>query len=183
MIHQIESQSEVDAAFAPGGVIEALELAKKQGKVRYVGFTGHADPNLHMAMLKHDYAFDAVLLPINCFETNRKGFRTQVVAEANKRDMGILGIKSMGGTPASIVRSGKITAAKAIRFAMSQPITTQIVGMSSLQNLRDNLVIARDFTPMPQSEMDSLTTQFAAEDFLKRYARYTQPGYRDGSLA
>jgi Predicted oxidoreductases of the aldo/keto reductase family len=182
MIHQIEKESEVEAAFAPGGVIEALELAKKQGKIRYVGFTGHRDPNLHLAMLKHDYPFDAVLMPINCFEAGRKGFRTLVLPELNKRNIGSLGIKSLGGTPASVVREGKITAQNAIRFSLSQPITTQIVGMSSLQNLHDNLEITRNFTPMPQAEMDKLVAQFATEDLRTRFARYTHPAYRDSGL-
>jgi aryl-alcohol dehydrogenase-like predicted oxidoreductase len=180
MIHEVQAMSEVEAAFAPGGAIEALDAAKKQGKVRYVGFTGHTDPNIHLAMLKHDYPFDAVLLPVNAFEQHRKGFRTQVIPELNRREMGVLGIKSLGGAPGRIVRDGKITAEKAIRFALSHSITVQIVGMRSLQNLRDNLQIAKNFTPMSPTEMDTLATQMAALNTDLRYTCYRQTGYRDG---
>ncbi len=180
MIHQVDRLAEVDRAFAPGGAIEALEEAKKQGKVRYLGFTGHQDPALHLAMLKHDYPFDAVLMPVNAFEPNRKGFRTQVLPELNKREMGVLGIKSLGGN-ARVVRDGKITAEKAIRFALSHSITVQIVGMSSLQNLRDNLQIVKNFTPMSPADLDALATQMAALNGDLRYTCYRQAGYRDGS--
>ncbi|MCX6895751.1 MAG: aldo/keto reductase [Verrucomicrobia bacterium] len=182
MIHAIEKQSEVDAAFAPGGVIEALELAKKQGKVRYVGFTGHKDPKLHLAMLKHDYHFDAVLMPINCFDAGQAGFRTDVLAELNRQQIGALGIKSMGGAPANVVRSGKLTAAQAIRFALSHPITTQIVGMNSLENLHANLATARNFKPLSEIEISDLVQQFATADNRMRFANYTHPDYRDGSF-
>lgn len=178
MIHAIEKESEVDAAFAPGGVVEALELAKKQGKVRFTGFTGHRDPPLHLAMLKHDYHFDAVLLPVNCFEPARTGFRSEVVPELNRRGIGILGMKSLGGTPATAVNEGKITANDAIRFSLSQPITSQVIGMSSLQNLRDNIAIARNFSPMPQAEMDRLSARLAGG--ASRFGQYTHPDYRDG---
>jgi len=178
MIHAIEKESEVEAAFAPGGVVEALELAKKQGKVRFTGFTGHRDPPLHLAMLKRDYPFDAVLLPVNCFEPDRTGFRSEVVPELNRRGIGILGMKSLGGTPAKAVTEGKITAAEAIRFSLSQSITSQVLGMSSLQNLHDNIAIARNFSPMPQAEMDRLTASLAGGE--SRFTQYTAPGYRDG---
>lgn len=180
MIHAIDKQSEVDAAFAPGGVIEALELAKTQGKVRYVGFTGHADPKLHLAMLRHDYRFDAVLMPINCFAAGQTGFRTEVLAELHRRQIGPLGMKSMGGHPAKIVGAGKLTAQTAIRFALSHPISTQIVGMNSLQNLRDNLALARSFQPLSEIEISDLVQQFATADNRERFAHYTHPDYRDG---
>lgn len=180
MIHALNSESEIEAAFAPDGVLEALELAKKQGKIRYTGFTGHHDPALHFAMARHGYPFDAALMPINCFEPDRKGFRSEVVPEFNKCGIGILGMKCLGGTPAKAVTAGKITAQNAIRFSLSQPITSQVLGMSSLQNLHDNIAIACNFTPMPQAEMDRLTARLSAEDILNRYTRYTHPDYRDG---
>lgn len=180
MIHQLEKESEVEAAFAPGGVIEALEEAKKQGKIRYIGFTGHRDPAVHLAMLRHNYPFDAVLMPVNCFEAHRRGFRSEVLPELNRQNIGVLGMKSLGGTPAKAVTEGKVTAREAIRFSLSQPITTQVLGMSSLQNLRDNLAIARNFTPMPSAEMEQLTARLSGEDILTRCAQYTHPEYRDG---
>jgi uncharacterized protein len=183
MIHMIMTEAEIDSAYAGGGVIEALELAKKQGKIRYTGFTGHKDPNLHLGMIKRGYAFDAVLMPINCFEPGWKGFRTEVLPEVNRREMGSLGIKSLGGSPAKAVTDGKITAREAIRFALSQPITVQIVGMSSLENVRENLETVRNFKPMSPSEMEKLTAQFAAPGEAARYAAYLRAGHRDGACA
>ncbi|MBC8097223.1 MAG: aldo/keto reductase [Akkermansiaceae bacterium] len=180
MIHELSSMAEVEAAFAPGGAIEALDEARKQGKVRYVGFTGHTSAEIHMAMLKHNYPFDAVLLPVNAFEQHREAFRTQVLPHLVKQEMGILGIKSMGGGRGRVVSDGKITAKKAITFALSHPITVQIVGMRSVQNLRDDLEIVRNFTPMTPSEMKELTVQMAAVNLNLRYTGYRQPGYRDG---
>jgi aryl-alcohol dehydrogenase-like predicted oxidoreductase len=178
MVHELNTMEQVDACFAKGGSIEALDEARKQGKVRYVGFTGHMSAEIHQAMLKHDYPFDVVLMPVNAFEKHRAGFRSQVLPEVNRRGMGSLGIKSLGGN-GKVVRDGKITAEKAIHFALSQPITVQIVGMKSVEELRENLQIVRNFKPMPQAEQDKLTAQCAAHDWT-RYCAYHTPGYRDG---
>jgi aryl-alcohol dehydrogenase-like predicted oxidoreductase len=179
MLHELTTMDQVEAAWKPGGPIEALTEAKKQGKVRYVGFTGHQSAEVHLAMLKHDYPFDAVLMPINAFEPDRKGFRTEVLPELAKRKIGVLGMKSLGGTPARILRDGKFTAQQLLRFSLSHPITTQIVGMRSMQNLRDNLEIARSFTPMPKDEMDKLVAQVASLP-ADKYVDYHHPHYRDG---
>jgi aryl-alcohol dehydrogenase-like predicted oxidoreductase len=178
MIHELNTMAEVDAAFAKGGSVEALDEARKQGKVRYVGFTGHASAEIHLAMLKRDYPFDAVLMPINAFEKHRAGFRSQVLPEVNRRGMGSLGIKSLGGN-GKVVRDGKITAEKAIQFALSQPITVQIVGMKSVEELRENLQIVRNLKPMPEAEQAKLTAQSASQDWT-RYCAYRAPSYRDG---
>jgi aryl-alcohol dehydrogenase-like predicted oxidoreductase len=124
MIHQLDTQHEVDAAFAPGGSVEALEDARKQGKIRYVGFTGHASPQVHLAMLKHDYPFDGVLVTMNAFNAlHSTGFRTEVLPELNKRNIAALGFKSLGGN-AQAVRDGRLTAEQATVCA--QPADHQL---------------------------------------------------------
>jgi uncharacterized protein len=179
MIHQLDTEDQVKAAFAPGGSVEALDEARKQGKVRYVGFTGHQSPNVHLAMLAHDCAWDAVLMPINGFEASHSGFRTRVLPEVNKRGINALSMKGLGGN-AQVVRDGKITAEQAIRFVLSHPITVQIVGMDSLEHLRENLQIARRFKPMTSAEMEKVIASCAALDTAS-YCRYRQPTYRDGA--
>lgn len=180
MIHQLDTQQEVDAAFAPGGSVEALEDARKQGKIRYVGFTGHASPQVHLAMLKHDYPFDGVLVTMNAFNAlHSTGFRTEVLPELNKRNIAALGFKSLGGN-AQVVRDGRLTAEQAIRFALSQPITSLIVGINSVDQLRQNLKVAQNFKPMTADEQTKLTARFASPEDSARYCRYLQPGYRDG---
>jgi aryl-alcohol dehydrogenase-like predicted oxidoreductase len=180
MLHELTTPDQVAAAFAPDGPLEGLLAAKKQGKVRYLGFTGHQSAAIHLAMLKHDFPFDAVLMPVNAFEPERKGFRTEVLPELQKRELGVLGIKALGGTPARVLQDGRYTAEQLIRFSLSQPITTQIVGMSSLQNLRDNLAIARAFKPMKPEEMEKLMAKLSSENAAQAYAQYQLPGYRDG---
>src|SRR5581483_6701992 len=96
-IHAIASEEEVAAAFAPGGVVEALDEARKQGKTRDVGFTGHTSPKFHLAMLTHGYQFDAVLMPLNAFEAERRGFRVEVLPQLNQHGIAALGMKSLGG--------------------------------------------------------------------------------------
>jgi predicted aldo/keto reductase-like oxidoreductase len=180
MLHELTTMDQVNAAFTEGGPLEGLLEAKKQGKVRYIGFTGHASTEVHMAMLKPDFPFDAVLMPINAFEQNRKGFRDEVLPELQKRGIGILGMKGLGGTPARVLRDGRYTAKQLLRFSLSHPITTQIVGMRSIENVNDNLEIARAFTPMPKEEMESLIAQLSRENAEQLYAEYQCPGYRDG---
>ena len=179
MIHQLDTQEQVTSAFAPGGAVEALDLARKQGKIRHVGFTGHADPDVHLAMLAHDYAFDAVLMPINSFEAKRTGFRTRVLPEVARRGLAGLGIKSLGGN-GKIVTDGKLTAEQCLRFSLSQPLTVQILGMNSVDQLRTGLEIARAFKPMTTAEQERLTAHSGLLDDPARYCCYRQPGYRDG---
>lgn len=179
-IHAIASDEEVAAAFAPGGVIEALDEARKQGKTRYVGFTGHTSPKFHLAMLKHGYHFDSVLMPMNAFEADRRGFRTEVLPELNRQGIAALGMKSMGGN-AKMVQDGKITAEQALRFALSLPMTTLTVGMKSLEDLRANLKTAQNFKPMAPVEMRELTDKFAALGNRRDYyCAYRRSLYRDG---
>jgi uncharacterized protein len=180
MLHELTTMDQANAAFAAGGPLEGLLEAKKQGKVRYIGFTGHQSAEVHMAMLKHDFPFDAVLMPVNAFESDRKGFRTEVLPELRKRGIGILGMKSLGGTPARILKDGKYTARQLLRFSLSHEITAQVVGMSSLRNLTDNLETVRHFSPMPRQEMESLVAELSRDKALQAYAEYHRPGYRDG---
>ena len=90
--------------FAKGGVIEALDEAKKAGKVRYVGFTGHKHPAIHLKMLSHDYPFDSVQMPLNAFDATYRSFEQQVLPEVNRRGMAALGMKSLGGNGEPIVK-------------------------------------------------------------------------------
>ena len=181
MIHQLDTQEQVTSAFAPGGAVEALDAARKQGKIRFGGFTGHADPEVHLAMLAHDYAWDAVLMPINSFEANRTGFRTRVLPVVAQRGIAGLGIKSLGGN-GKVVKDGKFTAEQCLRFSLSQPLTVQIVGVNSVDQLRTAVDIARKFKPMTPAEMEKLTAHTATLDNPARYCCYRQPGYGYGHV-
>jgi uncharacterized protein len=170
-IHEVAYDNDPELHFAKGGVIEALDEAKRQGKVRFTGFTGHKSPALHLKMLSHDYPFDTVQMPLNCFDATYRSFEQQVLPEVNRRGMGALGMKSLGGGGQPVVH-GVVTAEEALRYAMSLPVATTICGIDSLAVLQQNLSVARGFQPMPAAEMQALRHRcapFAADGHLELY--------------
>ena len=170
-IHEVVYENDPDLHFAKGGVIEALDEAKKQGKVRFVGFTGHKNPAIHLKMLAHNYPFDTVQMPLNCFDGTYRSFEQQVLPELERRGIAALGMKSLGGDGQPILH-GVVGAEEALRYAMSLPVATTISGMESLDVLRQNLTIARGFKPMTPEEMHALRQRcrsFAADGHLELY--------------
>jgi uncharacterized protein len=161
-IHEVVYDNDPERHFAKGGVVEALEEAKKQGKVRYVGFTGHKRPAIHLKMLAHDFPFDSVQMPLNCFDASYRSFTKEVLPEVLKRGMAALGMKSMGGGGQPILE-GAITAQDALRYAMSLPASVTISGIDSLAVLHQNLAVARGFTPMKPEEMEALVKRCAKD--------------------
>src|ERR1700704_2245915 len=101
-VHGMGFDNDPELAYAKGGVLEALDQAKRQGKVRFVGFTGHKDPGGHLQMLRRGYNFDTVQMPLNPFDANFRSFERLVLPEVNRRGMAALGMKSMGGTADAI---------------------------------------------------------------------------------
>jgi len=154
-IHEVIYENDPDLHFAKGGVVEALDDAKKQGKVRFVGFTGHKSPAIHLKMLAHDFPFDTVQMPLNCFDASFRSFEQQVLPELQRRGIAALGMKSLGGDGQSI-QYGVVRAQEALRYAMSLPVATTICGIDSLDVLQQNVGIARGFKPMSPQEMQSL---------------------------
>ncbi len=120
-IHEVIYENDPDLIFGPGGAAEALLQAKQQGKVRAIGFTGHKDPSIHLRMLSHNFPFDTVQMPLNCLDATFRSFETQVLPEARKQGIAVLGMKSMGGS-GEIVTHGAATPQEALRYAMSLPV-------------------------------------------------------------
>ena len=154
-IHEVIYENDPDLHFAKGGVVEALDEAKKQGKVRFVGFTGHKSPTIHLKMLAHDYPFDTVQMPLNCFDATYRSFEQQVLPELQRRGIAALGMKSLGGDGQPILY-GVVKAEEALRYAMSLPVASTICGIDSLDVLRQDVRIARGFQPMSPQEMQVL---------------------------
>ena len=154
-IHEVIYENDPDLHFAKGGVVEALDEAKKQGKVRFVGFTGHKSPAIHLKMLAHNYPFETVQMPLNCFDANYRSFEREVLPELQRQGIAALGMKSLGGDGQPI-QYGVVRAEEALRYAMSLPVATTICGIDSLDVLRQNLGIARAFKPMSLQEMQAL---------------------------
>jgi uncharacterized protein len=180
-IHEVIYDNDPDLIFAAGGVAEALQLAKQQGKVRLVGFTGHKDPKIHLRMLTSGFPFDTVQMPLNCFDASFRSFETQVLPEANRRGIAVLGMKSLGGS-GEMVTSGTITPEEGLRYAMSLPVATTISGINSLDILQQNLSVARGFRPWPVSEMEALRTRCEAFAADGRFEKFKTTMFYDGDV-
>jgi predicted aldo/keto reductase-like oxidoreductase len=160
-IHEVIYDNDPELHFARGGVIEALEEARERGLVRFIGFTGHKDPMIHLKMLAHNYPFDTCQLPLNCFDATFRSFERQVLPELNRRGIAAIGMKSLGGD-GDPIKKRAVTVTEALRYAMSLPVATIVSGIDSLKVLRQNLRIACGFTPMTTEEMQALRTRCAA---------------------
>jgi predicted aldo/keto reductase-like oxidoreductase len=170
-VHGVCFDNDPELAYAKGGVLEALDQAKKQGKARFVGFTGHKDPAIHLDMIRRGYPFDTVQMPLNCLDATFHSFEKEVLPEADKCGIAVLGMKPMGGT-AGAVKSGLVKAEEMLRYAMSLPVATTISGMDSFDVLRQNLRVARGFAPMTQPEMQALRDRCAKESGDGRHEPY-----------
>jgi uncharacterized protein len=170
-VHGACFDNDPELAYAKGGVLEALDRAKRESKTRFVGFTGHKDPAIHLDMIRRGYSFDTVQMPLNCLDASFRSFEREVVPEAIKRGIAPIGMKPMGGT-AGAVKSGLVKAEEMLRYAMSLPVATTIAGMDSLDVLRQNLRVARGFTPMTAAEMHALRDRCKTDAGDGRYEPY-----------
>jgi aryl-alcohol dehydrogenase-like predicted oxidoreductase len=163
--HEINWAEEPGWIFDEGGIEAALE-ARQAGKVRYIGFTGHKDPSHHLAMLEKPFDWDSSQMPINVMDASFRSFQKEVVPVCLAKGVGVIGMKGLGGGGTAIVKEGGVRAADAYRYALSQPVATQVAGMSRLEELRENVGVARGFVPMSAEEQAALvarTTRAARE--------------------
>jgi aryl-alcohol dehydrogenase-like predicted oxidoreductase len=170
-VHEVIYYNDPELAYAKSGVLEALDEAKKQGKTRFVGFTGHKDPAIHLDMLSRGYAFDSVQMPLNCFDATYRSFEQLVLPEVIRRGIAALGMKSMGGGGEPLLH-GAVTPAEALAYAMSLPVAVTISGIDALSVLRQNLVVARGFTQLTAQQMQALRDRcapVAADGHLELY--------------
>ena len=180
-VHECVYPNDPERHFAAGGVIEALVEAKERGLVRYVGFTGHKLPEIHLAMLAHDFPFDSVQMPLNCFDATFRSFETTVVPEARRRGLAVLGMKSMGGE-GDAIRKRVITAEEALSYAMSLPVTTTVSGIDSMRVLRQNVRIARGFEPLGDAAMQELRDRSAEFASDGRFELYKSTAKHEGDV-
>jgi len=155
-VHEVIYYNDPEKAYDPDGVLEALTAAKQQGKVRFVGFTGHKNPSIHLEMLNRGFHFDAVQMPINPFDPSYRSFERNVLPVAVQRGMAVFSMKSMSGSGESIV-NGALTPTEALSYAMSVPgVSTTISGMDSMAVLDQNLAILHSFQPLGEAQMADL---------------------------
>ena len=177
-IHECAYYNDPERHFAKGGVVEALDRARREGKVRYVGFTGHKDPEIHLEMLSYTFPFDSCQLPLNGFDATFRSFEQRVLPELKKQGIAPLGMKSFGAGEA--VKHKAVTPAEALRYAMSLPVTTTISGMDSMRVLRQNVKIAQGFTPMTENQMQAYRKRIADQAADGRYELYKTTAQHDG---
>jgi aryl-alcohol dehydrogenase-like predicted oxidoreductase len=170
-IHGVGFENDPDLFIRKNGAAEALEQAKKEGKVRFVGFTGHKDPSIHLKMLATGFPFDSVQMPLNAFDASFHSFEQQVLPELNRRGIAALGMKPICGHGAP-VQKGVLTGEEALRYAMSLPVTTTITGIDKPEVLQQALKVAQGFEPLQPSAMQSLRDrcrQYAADGRFELY--------------
>jgi uncharacterized protein len=154
-VHGVAFDNDPELFIRPNGAAEALTRAKKEGLVRFVGFSGHKDPRIHLKMLNVGFEWDSVQMPLNPFDANFNSFETEVVPELNRRGIAVLGMKPFVGHGEAI-KAGVFTAEEMLRYAMSLPVTTTISGVDNADVLEQNLKVAQGFTPLSAAEMQAL---------------------------
>ncbi len=165
--HEVIRYEDPDRIFAPSGAMEAFLDAKKAGKLRFIGFTGHKDPHIHLYMLevaaKHGFRFDTVQMPLNLMDAHYRSFQKLVLPELVKQNIGVLGMKSMGDNV--ILESKTVTPVECLHYAMNLPTSVVITGIDSRDLLQQALDAARSFQPLTQAQVDAIlnkTVQAAA---------------------
>src|SRR5713101_168685 len=161
--HEIIRMDDSDRVFAAGGAMEAALEAKKAGKIRFIGFTGHKSPDIHLKMLNtaasHQFRFDAVQMPLNVMDAHYDSFEKKVLPLLVKNDIGVLGMKPMGDH--IILESKTVTPIECLHYAMNLPTSAVITGCDSLPILQQALQAARSFQPLDPSEVAALLAKTA----------------------
>jgi aryl-alcohol dehydrogenase-like predicted oxidoreductase len=181
--HEIIRASDADRVFGPGGALEVVLKAKQAGKVRYIGFTGHKSPAIHLRMLKaaaaHEFTFDAVQMPLNVMDAHYDSFEKQVLPVLVDHGTGILGMKPMGDP--FILVSNTATAIECLHYAMNLPTSVVITGCDSLPVLEQALRAARSFRPLSQAEVAALLARTAPAAQEGKYELYKTTHHFDGT--
>ena len=161
--HEVIRPGDPDRIFGPNGSFEAALEAKKAGKLRYIGFTGHKDPDIHLKMLntafKHGFTFDAVQMPLNVMDAHFKSFTKKVVPVLTKHGIGVLGMKPLGS--GVILQSNTVTPVECLHYAMNLPTSVVITGCDSLQILDQALQAARTFKPLGGKQVAAILAKTA----------------------
>jgi len=183
--HEIIRMEDPDRIFAPGGAIEAAVAAKQAGKIRYIGFTGHKDPAVHLRMLeiaqKHGFHFDTVQMPINVMDAHFRSFEKEVLPVAQRQGVAVLAMKTFGAN--LILQSKTFEATEALHYSLSRPVSVVITGIDSLPILDQAVQAAKTFRPMSETQIASLlgrTREAAAEG---KFELFKTSNHYDGTAA
>jgi predicted aldo/keto reductase-like oxidoreductase len=162
-MHEMIRTEDPERIFAEDGAIAALIEAKKAGKIRFTGFTGHKDPKIHLKVLefarRNNFKFDAVQMPLNVMDAHFRSFEKEVLPVLVRERIGVLGMKPLGS--GAILKSNKATAIECLHYAMNLPISTVITGIDSMKILDQSLEAARTFKPLDQNQIKELLARTA----------------------
>jgi predicted aldo/keto reductase-like oxidoreductase len=155
--HEINYDNDPDWVFEKGGLRAALE-ARTEGKVRYIGFTGHKDPRIHLKMLAKPHDWDTAQMPINVMDAHYRSFQNRVIPVCRNQTVGVIGMKGLaGGHPQGrLVSHAGLTSDECYRYCLSLPITVQVMGITSMQQLKQDVELARNFKPLTDEEKKAL---------------------------
>jgi len=179
--HEMVYDNDPDWVFAPDGAIHAGLKAVKEGKVRFLGFTGHKDPVIHLKMLGMPYDWASVQMPLNVMDVHYRSFQKQVLPVLLRRNIGVLAMKSLGGN-GSIVSKAGVQVEDALRYVLSLPISTLVSGIDSEQVLDQNLKIVREFQPMTEQERAAVESKTLTVAGDGRYELFKSSKMFDGPV-
>ena len=181
--HEVIRMEDPDRIFAPGGAMEAMQEAKKTGKVRFIGFTGHKDPLVHLRMLEvaadHNFHFDAVQMPLNVMDAHFRSFGRQVLPVLVKAQTGVLGMKPLGS--GAILKSKTVTAIECLHYALNLATSTVITGMDRMELLDQAFEAARTFRPMSQEAVSALLARTAQAAASGNYEQFKTTAHFDAT--
>jgi aryl-alcohol dehydrogenase-like predicted oxidoreductase len=184
-LHEIIRMEDPDRIFAEGGAIEAVLEAKDAGTIRYIGFTGHKSPTIHLKMLEtaseHGFRFDTVQMPLNVMDAHFESFEKKVLPVLVKGGIGVLGMKPLGDR--QIPASRTVTPVEALHYAMNLPTSVVITGCDSMEVLEQALHAARSFRPMPPQAVRALLAKTASAAQAGAFERYKTTRDFDSTVA
>jgi len=182
-IHEVIRMGDPEQAFQPDNVVDVLTQARKEGKIRFIGFTGHKSPEMHLHMIatadQHGFTFDTVQMPVNALDEHYLSFGQQVIPVAQKHGMAILGMKPLSN--GAILKTNSVTAVEALHYAMSVPVTLTITGCESIANLEQALSVARNFKPMTEHEKIAVLRKTAPVSMAGKFEDYKSSNIYDGT--
>jgi aryl-alcohol dehydrogenase-like predicted oxidoreductase len=181
--HENIRMEDPDRFFAPDGALEAVMAAKKAGKVRYIGFTGHKDPAVHLRMLEvaatHGFHFDACQMPLNVMDAHFRSFGRYVLPKLVEQKIAVLGMKPMGD--GNVLRAGTVTAIECLHYALNLPTSVVITGCESVERVEQAMEAVRTFKPLTQTQLDALLAKTRDQAISGKYEPFKTTAMFDGT--
>jgi predicted aldo/keto reductase-like oxidoreductase len=183
--HEVIRLEDPDRIFAPGGALEAAVAAREAGKIRYIGFTGHKDPMVHLRMLetaeKHNFHFDTVQMPVNVMDAHFRSFEKQVLPVAQKQGIGVLAMKTFGDP--YILQSKTVEPIDALHYGLNQPVSVVITGIDSDMVLDQALHAARTFKPLSEAQVATILDRTRDAAMTGNFELFKTTPHYDGTAA